>query len=543
MGSAVRSLARLLGIVLLAGSIVVPDLSHARMLGLAAVGAALVAFAPGDRRQVARRGRRRVIRMGALFMTVYLVAGARLLRMTVTHPDETSERLGVDAASGDVLSNPRLREAELSGRRGRILSRSGEVLAETRTRGGLPTRIFHEPATYPLVGYHSPLKFGLAGLERALDPALSGRAAEGLVDMLGEALFGRLSDPADVVLTIDLSLQQLAMDLLSGWMGSAVLMEANTGRILVMASTPTYDPNALTAVSNRTAESAQQAWGQLLADEQRPLLLRATTGLYPPGSTFKIVTAAAALEAGIAELSTVYEDDGDLEVDGRTIVEPNRPDPTRDRWTLEEGLAFSLNVVYAQVGLELGAGELANRAGAFGVGQVIPFALPVSGGQVASSTEFLDQPTALADTAFGQGELLVTPLHMALVCAAVAAGGTVPTPTIVDRIVTEDGEIVTAFQPWRTAISPETAAKVRAMMETSAEIGYASGAQIPGVRVGAKTGTAESGQEAPHSWFIAYAGEGEERLAVSVCVEYGGDGSGIALSIGRALLARALDVS
>jgi peptidoglycan glycosyltransferase len=271
-------------------------------------------------------------------------------------------------------------------------------------------------------------------------------------------------------------------------------------------------------------------------------LLRATTGLYPPGSTFKVMMAAAAIEEGLAQPDTVYEDSGALEIEGRVMVEPNRPDERRTDWTLTDGLAYSLNVLYAQVGLQLGADSLRALAERFGIGRALPFTLPVAEGQVASSGEFLSRRTAVADTAIGQGELLVTPLHMAVATSAIAAGGRLPRPTLVGRI---DGDSAgpgprAAPESLGQAVSPQTASAVRQMMIESAAYGYASAAQIPGYAVGAKTGTAESGQEAPHSWFVAFAEAGKRTHVVSVCIEHGGEGGGIALQVGRRLLEASL---
>ena len=266
--------------------------------------------------------------------------------------------------------------------------------------------------------------------------------------------------------------------------------------------------------------------------------MRATQGLYPPGSTFKVLTASAAIDAGTIEPESTFIDDGSLEVDGRVIPEFNRPDESREVWTVAEGLAFSLNVVFAQIGLELGPDRLARYAEAFGIGTDIPFELPTAPGQVASTTASLDQPVALADTSFGQGELLVTPLNMALVMCAIANRGQIPAPLLVSTVQGPDDSVVarSSTSVWKTPIRPESAATVMEMLFGSVAFGYASRAAISGLNVAAKTGTAESGQEEPHGWFIASAGVEDPAVVVAVCLDFGGEGGGLALDIGRQML-------
>jgi peptidoglycan glycosyltransferase len=289
-------------------------------------------------------------------------------------------------------------------------------------------------------------------------------------------------------------------------------------------------------------ESADAAWQELLGNDNRPLLMRPTSGLYPPGSTFKVFTAASAIQAGVVQRDTVFEDNGSLTIDGRVIPEYNRPDESQTQWTATEGLVWSLNVVYAQVGLKLGAQAFAAAARDFGIGQKIPFEFPVESGQVASNDDGLENPIALADTAFGQGELLVTPLHMALVMCAIANNGRIPKPILVDAVLNPDGSTSTKTEPsiWRRPISGQTADTVLAMLYESVGYGYARRAAIPGINVAGKTGTAESGREAPHGWFIGSAGTDAPSLVVSVCLDYGGEGGGLALDIGRELLSAAV---
>ena len=214
-------------------------------------------------------------------------------------------------------------------------------------------------------------------------------------------------------------------------------------------------------------------------------------------------------------------------------------------WTLREGLAFSLNVVFAQVGLELGGDLLADYAERFGFGKSVPFDVPVAKSQVASSDDFLTSNPAVADTAFGQGELLVTPLQMAMVAAAIANEGKMMRPYLVDEVATRDGKVVDRTEPevWQQPIGADSAGQVRDMMINAVENGYAYGASIDGLVVGGKSGTAETGSGEPHAWFIGFAGDPAPQYAVAVVLEHGGAGLSGPLEIARAMLAAAMGVS
>jgi peptidoglycan glycosyltransferase len=322
------------------------------------------------------------------------------------------------------------------------------------------------------------------------------------------------------------------------------VIDVKTGDVLVLASSPTYDPNKLFTTSPAENEAAKQYWHSLVNDPDTPLVTRAALGLYTPGSTFKTVTAAIAIERGYAEPDSVYEDDGDIEIDGRVLVENNRPDDSRSEWTLREGLMWSLNVVLAQVGLEIGPSEYWDSARKFGFGQEIPFDLPVSVSQIASSEEFLESRNALADTGFGQGEIQVSPLHMALITTAYVNGGVMMQPRLVDQIVSPDGDVIETkpTAEWLQPISPDTADQVKQMMIDTVNEGSVQAAQAPGYVVGGKTGTAETNTDVPHSWFIGFIGEeGQQpRYAVAVVLEHGTSGLAGPVGIGRDILVQAM---
>lgn len=480
--------------------------------------------------------RRAILRLSSALAVGFVALGGRLLQITVTDADPIQTRTGTDD-EGNVLSNPRTVDLALREQRGQIQDRRGAVLAESERIAGVWHRRYLAPEAAHLLGYFSPLRYGAAGVEESSNDDLSGRGPRTLGEVVNTAVFSEQLDGHDVRLTIDQPLQQLAAALLDGTTGSAILLETGTGKILAMASSPSYDPGVLNAVDTTTAEVAASAWADLAENSGRPLLFRATSGLYPPGSTFKVVTAASAIDAGVINDETVFIDDGSLEVDGRVIPEYNRPDETRSEWTVRDGLAYSLNLVYAQIGLELGADRMRQYGDRFGIGVTIPFHLEGASGQLAADPADLDRPTALADTAFGQGALLVTPLHMALIIASIANGGEMMRPLLVDS-VRRDGDSV--WQPraerWKQPVQAATAETMRSMLYDSVRYGYASAAAIHGQNVGGKTGTAESGQDAPHGWFIGFAGSENPQFATAVCLDYGGEGGGQPLQIGRELL-------
>jgi peptidoglycan glycosyltransferase len=486
---------------------------------------------------------RTTVRTGILLTSVFIIISVQLLRIQVVQSEVISNRIATDPVTGEVIANSRNQVADLTVQRGRILDANGAILAETTFADGIARRIYPEPAAAHVVGYFSPLLYGKVGLEASFDEALSGQDGTNAITRELNALLGRPPAGLDLRLALDRELQQTAVDLLAGRPGAVVLVEVETGAVRALASEPSYNPSAFFTASITERDTAAATWAALVADPAAPLLPRATQGLYTPGSTFKVISAAAVIDAGFAQPDTVYDDNGMLNVDGRLIEERNRPDPSRDRWTLREGIEWSLNVVFAQVGLQLGAMLLWDYAEAFGFEQAVPFDLPVAISRVASSQAFLEELPAIADTGFGQGELQATPLLLALAAAGIANQGQIMRPYLVAEITSPSGEVVSRTEPavWRQAVRPDVADQVAAMMISAVEQGLASEAAIPGVTVGGKTGTAELGEgQAPHALFIGFAGDPTPRYAVAVVLEHGGAGMAGTMTIGRDMLAAAL---
>lgn len=485
---------------------------------------------------------RTLLRWSAIILVCFTLVSIQLVRVQIVESSRTASRIA-EAPNGEIASNPRLRLRSLEMQRGRIFDAEGRVLADTVQReDGTYERTWPELSTAPLIGYYSPEMYGLTNIEAEYDEYLSGTnggnpAEEWLNGLLNEQQRGY-----DLELTIDLDLQNLAAALMDGRPGAVVLMDAETGEVLTMYGAPVFDPNQLYAnlgqQSDEEIAAIEAYWAELNTGPNTPLVFRPTDGLYNPGSTFKSVTAAAIIDSGQATLDTIYRDEGVFEVDGRIIEELNRPDPNKVNWTLEESYAYSLNVVFAQLGLQLGSQEMWDYAQRFGFGEAIPFDFDVVRTQVADSRDELNNRALLADTGFGQGQILASPLQMAMVVAAVVNDGVMMQPMVVDRVLGEGGKVLEDFgdDDWRRAISGDSAAAVRDLLLATVEYGYSEAAAIEGLTVGGKTGTAELGEGEPHSWFTGFAETGDRTLVVSVIVEHGGPGSQAALPVGRALL-------
>jgi peptidoglycan glycosyltransferase len=488
---------------------------------------------------------RSALRMTMIFLSILTLFSVQLLRVQVVMSDSITHRVGVDPVSGDVISNPLLLDEALTIPRGAIYDRDGVALARTVFADGVARRVYPEPAS-EITGYFSPLLYGSSGLEASWDDELSGRSGGNPFARALESLRGLPRQGIDLHLTVDSDLQRQAHEALQvgDRPGAAVLLDIETGAVLALASSPSFDANALVVVTEADRDPAQAAFAALTADPRAPLVQRATSGLYPPGSTFKTITASAAIDTGVAQPDSIYEDAGELTVDGHTLVEQNRPNDQQTLWSLTESLAWSLNVVFAQIGLQLGGDALAEAARGWGWESDIPFDLPVEASRVSVTQGFLDDPVAVAETAFGQGELLATPLQMALVAAGIANDGEIMRPHLVASLAEPDGETVRETRPsrWRRGTGDEAADQTAAMMVYAVENGALGTAFVPGYTIGGKTGTAETGSGDPHAWFIGFIGlpGADPRYAVAIVLEAGGGGGQVALPIGRDLLVAAM---
>lgn len=482
---------------------------------------------------------RSLIRTAFVLATVFIVISAQLVRIQVVQSDETYYRTAA-ADNGEIIGNPRIGNSELGIERGKIFDRNGRLIAGTERNGNVFVRTYPDPTTAYVAGYYSPLLYGSSGLEKSHNEELVGQEGNNPVVRTINDLLNRPQRGSDLQLTLDADLQAYATQVLGDSNGAVVVMDAKTGAVLVLASNPSYDPNQLFTSGPSQRDAATAYWNSLLEQPDAPLVLRPTMGLFAPGSIFKTVTAAIGIEAGYVEPDEIYEDTGELTIDGRVLVENNRPDPTRTEWTVTEGMAWSLNVVFAQIGLEIGATDYWENARRFGFGTTIPFDIPVAEGQIASSQEFLRDNNALADTGFGQGEILVSPLQMALMTSMYVNDGKMMRPYLVASVLDGDGNASRTTTPevWQQSISPGTANDVEQMMIAAVQNGTVSAAAIDGYAVGGKTGTAETGNGSAHSWFIGFIGAqgGEPEYTVAVILENGNESGRSASSAGRDML-------
>ena len=410
-------------------------------------------------------------------------------------------------------TNPRLLRQFADPNRGRILDRDGNVLAESDAQG---KRRYPDASVAQVVGYIDA-RFGSQGAELAFNRELSGEKGASWAAALNAEFQRQGNKGLDVRLTIDSRVQAAAAAALGARKGAVVAIDPRNGEVLAMVSVPTYDPGALT-------EALQQ-------DPSSPLLNRATQGVYPPGSTFKTVTASAALENGAIQQDSIVECRNEKVFDGFPVSCRNVPQG-EGRYPFRNAYAFSVNAIFAEVGVKLGWQALLQTASKFGFGKPLPFTLDTAPTQVVGAGSELTVPL-LASTAFGQGELLATPLQMAVVAATVANGGVLVQPHL--GLAAYDGErkVIDPLEPapQRRVLDAGVAQTMRDMMVAVVDSGQANGVQIQGIKVGGKTGTAESGRGTSHAWFIAFAPAENPTIAVAVLVEDGGQGGVVASPI------------
>ena len=402
------------------------------------------------------------------------------------------------------------------------------------------------PLAAHVVGY-STVGRSRTGLERSLNDSLT--ASNGnlstLVDRALDELHGRPVQGNNVVTTLDLEAQRIANEQLGRNCGAVVALDPRTGKVLVMASTPGFDPNDVEDHYDRidtvTANCTPAA----------PLLNRASAGLFIPGSTFKVITTSAALESRKFGPSSKFYDPGYCTVYGKQVHNFADQDGPEVFGTINlvTGLVHSVNSVFCNIGLKLGARAILDTAKRFGFYERPPLEIPADerqpSGLYRNGKLFYPKVDANVDAgrmAFGQERMLVTPLQMAMVAGAIGVGGKLMEPQVVDRIVAPGGKLVEESQPHliRQAVSERTAHQVASMMRLVVREGTGTAAQIPGYTVGGKTGTAETGIEGSNTtWFIAFAGKDQAppKVAIAVVLQnQSGVGGTTAAPIARAVM-------
>lgn len=469
--------------------------------------------------------------------------------------------------------NPEVIAARRSLPRGTIFDATGQVLASSQVIDGLSRRTYADPAFTHVIGYAS-FRFGSTGIEAAYEDVLIGQTDPNPLRELLSDVLDRQPQPRDLVLTIDRRLQDFAAAQLQGDAGAVVAIDPQTGALLAMVSSPTFDATPISG----DPDLAQGPMDALRSDASEPLLSRARQGRYVPGSILKVFTAAAALDSGTITPQTTFPDQPQQEtdgfvVDGFTVREHDLGNIQPALWPLSEALQASSNIYFAHVGLELGGERFLEYGRRFGFCAPLQIGPPSRALAVAPS--HLTQPEGddcgpfsgpveLATASFGQGSTVVTPVQMALLAAAIADEGVMPRPYVVSEVrahsdgtETSDTVLETFGSPGGTRVTSSQAAReTRAAMvdAVNGPLGRQFAGQaditlygISNARSAGKTGTAQlGGEQAPHSWFIGFA-PGEEgatpTIAVAVLVESGGSGSGRAAPIGGAVMAEWLRLS
>lgn len=397
-------------------------------------------------------------------------------------------------------------------------------------------RVYSEGPLYAsATGFYSVV-YGATGIERAENAVLSGTGPGFFVDRLGQLFGGQEPKGGAVGLTIDPVAQEAAASSLGSAVGSVTALNPRTGEILALVQSPSFDPNLLSSHDPKQITEYYQA---LEADPQQPLLNRPLVSTQPPGSTFKLVTAAAALAKGY-EPDSVLPGPALYELPGSSAAIPNAWGGAcgpEDRVTLERSLTISCNTSFAYLGNELGTEELQKQSELFGFNAVLEVPMQAAESIYPSGLD----PAQTAQSAIGQFNVRATTLQMAMVGASIANGGITMKPYLVRDTRGANLQVISATKPstLSTAMTPANAQKMLGMMETVVTSGTGTTAQIPGVRVGGKTGTAETAQDRPNvHWFVGVAPLQDPQVAVAVAIEggYEGDAGDQAMVTARAVM-------
>ncbi|HST83875.1 MAG TPA: penicillin-binding protein 2 [Kineosporiaceae bacterium] len=454
----------------------------------------------------------------------------------------------VDAAAlKDKPTNTRTLYKEYARQRGPITV-SGEAIAKSVPSNDQYKYLRTYPGGKlyaPVTGYYSTVS-GPHGIEATEDGLLSGTSDQLFYRRISDLLTGKEPAGAQVELTINPKAQQAAWDQLGDQRGAVVALDPKTGDILAMVSKPSYDPDALATHNRADALAADK---KLDADEDDPLINRAIAGkLYPPGSTFKVITSAAALSNGY-ETDSLLDGPASLKLPGVTDPLDNDDDlpcGPNNKTTLLHALEVSCNTAYAALGMELGQQKMLDQAQKFGFNQQLTIPLRVT---PSTFPDDLNDPQ-LAQSSIGQFEDRVTPLQMAMVSAAIANDGELMRPNLIKRVVGDQQKIIQKSEPQKLsdAVSEDVAQKLTTMMEAVVSNGTGRRAQIAGVKVAGKTGTAQhAAGAAPHAWFTCFAPADDPQVAVAVVVEDGGKlgneafGGTVAAPIAKAVMEAVLN--
>ncbi|GAA1394025.1 peptidoglycan D,D-transpeptidase FtsI family protein [Luteococcus peritonei] len=408
--------------------------------------------------------------------------------------------------------NRRTRDAEFATHRGAILVGNSPIAQTSPAKGRFAYKRSYAdgPLWAPVTGYYS-YDFARAGLESSYNTQLSGTDDSQFFRRSLDQLTGKKVQGASLQTTLDAKAQRAAAQALGDRTGAVVAIDYRTGAVKALVSSPSYDPNALASTD---LSAAQQAWKQLTASTGRPMSNRATKEIYPPGSTFKLVTAAAALEDGMGADTTVASP-ASLRLPQTSTTLTNETNCGGSKVSIDQALKVSCNTAFANLGLQLGADKLRGQAEKFGFGSSLEGDLnPVT----SRFPDSPDQPQ-LAMSAIGQFEVAASPVQMAVVAAAIANDGQVMQPYLVQEVRNPDLSVLSSHDPTKLerAMSPDNAKALQQMMVHVVESGTGQRAQVPGTTVGGKTGTAQSDpKRPPYAWFIGFSQDPDVAIAVFI---------------------------
>jgi peptidoglycan glycosyltransferase len=439
-------------------------------------------------------------------------------------------------------ANPRILKDAYDTPRGTIMVGRDPVAYSKDTGGVLRyQRYYPKGEEYaPITGYTS-LVYGSTGIERYENSMLNGTDDTLLTQKLSDTVTGKKSAGANVLLTINAKAQDAAWNALKGRKGAAVAVDPKTGKILALVTSPSFDPNPLASHDDTTIKKAWDSYDP--SSGSGPMANRALGGggPWPPGSTMKVIVSAAALENGYNPDTNIPAGSSYQPSDGGNEIHNDVPSICpQDQVTMLVALRDSCNTGFARLGVKLGADTVINKAEQFGLNKsmTIPMLGQDQGMPVAKSvTGDPKGDSQLAQSSIGQFNVAETPLQEAMIAGAVANDGTEMTPYLVQEIQGTDYSALRTAQEHKYGqpISADTASKLREMMNAVVSSGTGRNAQIDGIEVGGKTGTAEHGNGAPeHGWFMGYARDnGDPKVAVGVFLESAGEsGSGDATQIG-----------
>lgn len=447
--------------------------------------------------------------MNRQIRAVSLLAGLMFLALMV---NLTGSAMFRQASLNNDPHNVRVRDAEFSQNRGNILVGSRPIATTTSSNGKFAyQRVYLSGPKYaPITGYYS-YYYGRSMLEQTQNAQLTGTSDAQWLSRITGTLSGHKPEGGSITTTINAKAQDAAWDGLKGKKGAVVALDYTTGAVLAMASSPSYDPNEL---ASHHLNDTTRAWKNLVADPSSPLSNRATREIYPPGSTFKLVTAAAALQNGYHPNSMVDSPENWILPGTRTPL-TNETNCGGSRITLAHALDISCNTAFGKVGVSLGQDKIRDQAERFGFGKVVNSDVS----SVASRFPQNLTDAQLAQSSIGQYDVAASPLQMAMVTAGIANGGTLMTPYLTAQVRASNLQVVSEHHPKQMSqpMTKESAEQLKAMMASVVNNGTGKRARINGTTVGGKTGTAQTVKgKAPYAWFVGWSDNPHVAVAVFI---------------------------